>query len=288
MIVTPGKSVLAMGPSGTGKSTLAASTVRHHGSGVIVTAPGADEVESYAEFFDIAEHPTWDEKGNVTIPGDARVVIASFDDPDFSTATKDYEAEGLRRLIFFLRAIRQIVQEDVNAGKPPRWGVLVEDTWSGIGTLAINAMLAQMKLQEPPPAMSPDGSKYYGGLATRMNDAARASRVLKGLGMDWVATSHVKYTEPSEAAKPSTKTSVNRKQQYMPLLSGSFREGFSGIFDMVFHAEVVARGEYKMLFEADLNRQPKVRGLKRPLLPEGSYIDNDWPTVLAAYEAASK
>ena len=287
MIIVPGKSAAVIGPSGTGKSHLAASAVRHHGSGIIMTIPGADEMPSYQEFFRDAAQPVWGDNDEVTIPGDARVIIAPFDDPDFAPSLG---VEGLKgaiaqkRMVFFLRAVRQIVQKDIDEGKPPRWGVLVQDTFSAVSVLAVNATLRELNLLAPPPALSPEGSKYYGKLSTRMNDVVRASRVLKGLGMDWVTTSHVSMKDVSDAAKPGGAT-VASKEQMVPLMSGAFRDQFMGFFDITLHAEVTAKRTYKVRCDSDARRQSRARGAGVPLSKDG-YLANDWPTIMKAYSSA--
>ena len=287
MIAPPGKSACIIGPSGTGKSTLCASAARYHESGIIITVPGSDEIESYREFYEEAAYPIWSEDGTAVEIPDARYIIAPFDDVDFAPSLGRAEglvADAQKRLVFFLRAVRQLIQEDVQAGKEPRWGVLIQDTFSGINTLSVNAVMTEMRVTQPPGAKSPDGAAYYGNLQNRMNDVARASRVLKGLGMDWIATSHVKITDVSDAAKQGK--TVASTTQYMPLMTGAFREQFTPIFDMVLHSEVGVGNKYQLRHDADMKRQAKMRGLKEALTPDG-FIINDWPTILAAYEKAS-
>lgn len=287
MIILPGRSGAVLGPSGTGKSHLVASALRHYGSGIVICVPGSDEMESYSEFYSDAEQPTWNEKGEVSIPTDAPFILAPFDDADFapSLGTKGLSADAQERMVFFLRAIRQVVQKDVNEGSPPRWRVIAQDTFSAISTLSSNATLDEMKIISPPAAMSPDGAKYYGKIATRMNDVARASRVLKGLGLDWLTTSHVKTEDVDDEARPSTKPAISAKKQYMPLMTGAFREAFLPMFDITLHSEVTGARKWEVRCEMDMNRQSRARGATKPMSPTG-YLPNDWPTILEAYDAA--
>lgn len=287
MINPPGRSLIALGPSGTGKSTLAASAVRYHGSGVIITCPGTDEMESYHEFYDEAERPVWHEDGSVELP-DTPYLMAGFDDEDFTVTgdRRDLKADGLRRMIFFLRAVRATIQQDLDAGKPPRWGCFVQDTWAGIATLAHNSALANLGETDVPKARGDGGATFYIGLASRLHDVARASRALKGLGLDWVATSHVKVTDVEDSAKVGA--GVTSKTQYMPLITGSFREQLTPMFDLVLHSEVQKDPKnkdklvYQVRHDIDMRRQAKVRGLKRPLTADGC-ITNDYETIIEAY-----
>lgn len=283
MIQRPGKSAVFLGPSGTGKSTLLLSAAEYHGSGIIVTVPGSDEMESYSRLYDRAEQPTWD-GDNVTIPTDSPFVIAPFDDSDFSPSLgrQGLTAYAQKRLVFFLRACRQVLQQDLDAGKPPRWACLLTDAWSGISDLASNAKLAEMGATEIPKAMSPDGATYYSGLATRMADVARASRVLKGMGLDWICSSHVKYAEVDEANKQGKGSA---SEQIMPLISGSFRNRFTPMFDIVGHTEVTSGGEYVVRLKADVRRGSKSRyRIKIPAGNKEGLFPNDWPTLMRLIE----
>lgn len=283
MILRPGRSIAAVGPSGTGKSTFALSVARYHGAGVICTIPGTDEMESYGDLYDRAEQPVWHADGSVDLPLDSPYVIAPFDDADFapSLGAKELKADAQERLVFFLRAVRQVIANDLAEGRPPRWPCLIQDTYSAISDLASNAMLSRMRTVDVPKAISPEGSTYYGGLATRLNDVARASRVLKGMGMDWVTTSHVKYTEVSEAVRQG-KSSAS--EQIMPLISGNFRERFLPMFDLVLFSEIVDK-RYQMRHRADFRKQAKSR---YTLATTSEYVENDWPTIRALIRVDGK
>lgn len=283
-ILIPGKSCIALGPSGTGKSTFARTMLEHHGSGIIVLAPGKDEMESYAPLYPDAAEPKWDDDGGVTIP-DAKYVFASFDDPEFapSLGPKHLKADAQKRMVFFLRAVRSLVQKDIEDGKPPRWGCIVQDTYSGIGDLAYNAMLSSMKIIEPPKARGDGGATFYGGLSMRLQDVARATRVLKGLGMDWFATTHVKVAEASKAMKASEAAA---KDQYMPLIVGAFREKLTPMFDLALHTSVNSKGEYVARWDADHARQAKSR--YGALHATSGTIANNWKAVLEAIESAER
>ena len=278
-----GRSVITLGPSGTGKSTLCRQAAESLGSGVIMTIPGTDEMESYAKLYSNATSPIWNEDGTVTWDIDAPYLIAPFDDADFapSLGREGLQADGQKRMIGFLRAVRQLAQQDRAEGKPLRYACVIQDTWSGIGDLSVNAMLSKMKLIDPPPAMSPEGSTYFGGLQTRMNDVARNTRVLKGLGMHWIATSHVRKIEASDAARGAAPTST--REQLMPLIVGGFRERLTPMFDLVLHSEVQKDGSYKLLWKADMSRGAKSRYGQ---LAEENVLPNDWDEVWASIDRA--
>lgn len=283
-IVLPGKSAIILGPSGTGKSHLALTALLHHGSGVVITAPGADEMESYAPVYSQASRPVWHEDGSFTMDADKPFILAPFDDEDFapSLGSRELKATGQARIVMFLRQIRRLIEEDVNAGRAPRWAVLVEDTVSGIGELAYNAMLGSMGLVEPPKARGDGGSTFYGGYATRMGDVMRASRALKALGLHWIATSHVQIKDASDTYKQGELAS---KEQYLPLITGQFREKLTPIFDLALHSAVDRKGQHYCLWRPDMKRQAKSRYGK---LAESGSIPNDWPTILSAIETAER
>ena len=283
-IQRPGRSAIALGPSGTGKSRLCLSALQSLGSGIVMTIPGTDEMESYAPVYPDATTPEWSDDGKeVTWDTDAPYVIAPFDDSDFapSLGREGLKADAQHRMIGFLRACRVLVQEDVKNGLPPRYACIVQDTWSGIGDLSVNAMLSKMRLVDPPPALSPEGSTYFGGLQTRMADVARNTRALKGLGVHWLATTHVRKIEASEAERGAAASTS--REQMMPLITGGFRGKLTPMFDLVLHSQVAKNGDYVVQWKADLNKGAKSR---YGSLSEGSTLPNDWGTIMKAIDVA--
>lgn len=278
-ITRPGRSVIVLGPSGSGKSTLMVAAAKSFGGGVIITAPGTDEMESYHELYDDATSPVWSDDGKeVTWDMDAPYVIAPFDDADFapSLGKPGLVADAHRRLIGFLRVVRRVQMDS-----PGRYPCIIQDTWNGMSDLCVNDMLASMRRIDPPAAMSPDGSTYFGGLQSRNADIARNTRALKGLGMHWLATSHIRKIEASEGARGAAGTTA--KEQLMPLIVGGFRDKLTPMFDLVLHSYINKKDEYRVLWKADMMRGAKSRYGKLADTPD---LPADWDTIWSSIEGA--
>ena len=270
------RSALAAGPSGSGKSTLLRSALLHEGSGVVLLAPGADEINSYDDLdYQVAR---WVD-GKAEIPTDTSYLMMPVDDEDFLPSIGETKADGLVKALTYLRGVYKILKADVDVGDPPRWRVLGNDTLSAVGDLAYNAMLSGMGVTEPPKARGDGGATFYSGLQSKVLEVCRVCRAIRGLGVHWIATTHVKMADASETY---TAEDVSVKAQRMPLFTGAVREKIPAIFDLVFYTGV-ERGKHYMIHKPDPKRAAKSR---MGLLADGRQLPNDWVAVLSALEDA--
>ncbi|KKN39756.1 hypothetical protein LCGC14_0740350 [marine sediment metagenome] len=290
MIHPPGKSISLLGPSGAGKSHLIREALEAAGSGVVLMAPGSDEMESYRTLYDRADIPVFNEDGSVTLDVNADYIFCPVDDEDYMPSVPEHDgiAEGHRQGLRFLASIATILREDrQKKRKGLRWKVLGVDTFSGLGSLSFNAMLLNMGMSVPPPAISPEGAKFYGGYAQKMREIATQCRKLKGMGLDWLSAAHVQIKEASKTYGESG--SGTAKDQHMPIFTGVFREQFPALFDVNFHAGRNENGYY-LLWDTDLSRKARSRygSLSGPeLVNKGDdKIQNSWPIVEAAIQEA--
>ena len=259
-----GHSILDQGPSGAGKSSLLRSALRHEGSGVVIMAPGDDEEASYAEF-----------------RGRSEYVIRGFDDPEFLPTLGVKEVGGFKAALNTVRSVYNKTKEELAAGNPLPYAVLGIDTISSLSQLSVNFWLKKMNLEGPPPALSPEGARFYGGIRSQMEEFMRPCRSLKGMGLHLIATSHVSEKEIKKTAVAGASGATG----HMPLIMGSFRDRVAGIFDLVFHAGVQNNAEPKFYVQwvPDPKRPTKSRLGK---LSDQVMLPNDWPTLKAAAEAA--
>jgi len=279
-----GRSLLALGPSGSGKSHLLASALASEGSGIVALAQGIDELESYRQFYKdayIIRRPT--EAGHVLVDTDdgprlrtdKPYVLAAFDDEMFYPSDREWKAGGFRALVAFLKIA---LLSAIDSGDKQPWRVIGLDSYSGIGELANNAMLSALRVQEPPKARGEGGAQYYLGYKNKLVEISRACRALRGYGLHWIATAHVQEKEASAAA---TGKDVQAKTQQMPLFTGAFRESVPSFFDLVMHTGIDKLGKHYAVFGADAFRPTKTRYVvDDPKLAAGGRIENDWPTIL--------
>lgn len=215
-----GSSTLVTGPSGTGKSTLARGALEYFGSGIVVLAPGQDEKNSYITLFNKPEYE-----------------FVDFDDVEFQPSIGEWQATGHTDLIKWLMAKFKQLKADKAAGKElPK--VLVCDTVTSVMRLAFNATLAKFKMQNPPPAISPDGASFYGYMRQQMEGSVRLMRAIRGLGLHWVCLAH-----PTEAeVKEVQKTDVDAgKSKVMPDIPGGYKNAFPASFDLVVNTNIGKR-----------------------------------------------
>lgn len=267
-----------MGPSGGGKSSLAASALRAEGSGVVLMAPGGDEVASYTEFLDRDGYK-----------------IEGFDDPEFMPLMGLKTTEGLKNAMQWANALRTKTKEAAEAGLPLPYKMLVIDRIDGFGQLSVNVMMKTCNITEAPAAQSPEGARYYTGLSNLLHQLMRPIRACKGYGMDVIIISHVVEKE----VKKTSHAEVVGGVAEVPNIPGTaFREALPGICDLVMYAGVARKGElvngrnnptnprHYLQWLPDPDRPTKSR--LGPLSPD-KLIPNEWailkPLMLAAKAA---
>jgi len=286
--IQPGKSAIALGPSGSGKSHLIASALEMEGSGVLCLAQGNDELESYRRFYkdadflitseDAARLVKVDEKGkNPRLVSEKPFLIATFDDPDFFPSLDLWKATGLTSALSFLRLIVAATKERAAQGLAPQWNVLGLDTFSGIGDLANNSMCSELKVSVPPKARGDGGAQYYIGYKNKLNEVARACRAIRGYGTHWLASSHVQLKEAPETFSGQD---VVAKEQQMAMFTGAFREMVPGFFDLVLYTGIDSQGKHYAQYQPDKFRSSKSRyKMEENALDAKGRIENDWPTI---------
>lgn len=256
-----GHAILVQGPSGSGKSTFLRSALLALGSGAVALAPGEDERASYLEF-----------------ESDDRYAIRSFQDPLFLPSAGSWEAEGHKRLIAWLRKVYEVNLENFEKYGEPLHNVLGIDTFSGAAELVLNQQMSTLKIDGAPPAQSPVGAAFYGGYARGMREIATVARAVRGMGIHWIATSHIVKREGQGAQMQG-----GSKEQIMPAFMGQFREQVPGIFDLVLHAGVTTQGKHYLLWKPEPKRLTKSRFGD---LGEAKQIGNTWGELIPLVDAA--
>lgn len=265
--VKPGRSMLLLGSPGSGKSTFGLQVLESEGSGLVALAPGLDEFASYQKLY-----------------GREGYKIYGFDDPEFFPSMGSMKAEGYDKLLAWLRGVYKTLNE--TKGEPPKYKVLVTDTFNSMATLAMNKTLSHMGVDAPPPAMSPTGAAFWGYQRNLMDQLMRACRTIRGMGLHWVCTSHVAEKEAKETsiANADRVEDAKAKIGIVPAISGGFRDVMAGGFDMVFHCGVTRNQEKKPVYyirwQGSDRRPTKVRGVYSALA-EQDKMRADWPTLEA-------
>ena len=270
-----GYSIIDLGPSGAGKSSLCRDALLHEGSGVVLLAPGDAERVSYLEFEDNDAYQ-----------------IGSFDDSEFFPTVGEWEATGQKNAVTALRNVASVLKKDREEGKPLRWRVLVLDSLSSFSHLSVNAMMAAMRLDDAPKAMSPEGARYYSGIRNKTEEVLRAARVCQGFGMHLLCTTHV--TEKEQKLGTGLATQIS-KTVHVPLMAGSIRDTVTQMFDLAVYAgidtanELVdgrndpARPRFYVQWVPDPKRPTKWRG---GVLSATDKLPNDWRVLRDAIEAS--
>jgi hypothetical protein len=265
----PGRTMLLMGPPGSGKSSFALQVLESEGSGLVVLAPGLDEFASYQGLY-----------------GKDGYKIYGFDDPEFYPSAGSLVATGYDQLLGLLRGVNKTLSEEAKAGAEPKYKVLVTDTFNSMATLAMNKTLSHMGVDAPPPAMSPTGAAFWGYQRNLMEQLMRACRTIRGLGLHWVCTTHVAEKELKETsiANADRIEDAKAKVGIVPAISGGFRDVMAGGFDMVFHCGVQRNADkqpvYYIRWMGSDRRPTKVRGVYGKLA-EGDKMRAHWPTLEA-------
>lgn len=263
-------SILLTGPSGAGKSTFARGALVAEGSGLVLASP-LDELDSYYGL----EEPAYK--------------MRHFDDADYlpsEAADKIGIPTGLRDAVRWLRLRYAEVKDDFDAGKPPRYKVLVLDTVSAIGTLATNATMAKYGRNEPPAAMSPDGAAYYTYLRQRQEELLRLARAFRGFGVHLIALSHVTETDVKDTMVAKVADGTSRMN--MPAVPGAFRAVLPSFFSTVLYAGVIPGKDGARVHYVQWKPDPK-RPTKNRFgdLDTNDRIKNDWVSVTQKIEAAA-
>lgn len=242
-------SILLTGPSGAGKSSFARSALVTEGSGMVLASP-ADELDTYFGL------------------DPARYIFKSVDDAMYMPSLKGVagmevgEPTGLKEAVYWLRKRYAELASDVEAGKPPRYKVLVMDTVSAMGILASNASMFNFKHTTPPAAMSPDGAAYYTLLRMKQEELLRAARAFRGFGVHLLALSH--ETETDVGDEKVAKEIEGKSRMHMPAVPGAFRVALPSFFSTVLHAGVTKSGakgtrQHYLQWGADPKRPTKNR-----------------------------
>jgi hypothetical protein len=258
-------STLAIGPQGSGKSHLARTALKHYGSGIVVMARGMDEVNSYYPMAEDVDHYTF----------------RGFDDPDFQVLIGSKGAHGALDMVNFLEEQKVRVEAMAPEDRPK---VLVFDTATGIGDLALNATLQKFGMTEPPPVRGERGFPFFSYLSRVQAGIFAKGRSLRALGLHWfvLAQAAERETTPEQAAP---NPGMLRKQ-VMAAVPGGFRDMIGQYFDQVFQVQaIVVSGKqpvHQMLWLPDTQHGTKSRwgNLTQNLKP----IENDWPKVLVELE----
>lgn len=262
-------STLVIGPSGSGKSYMAATMLRHYGSGIVAMAPGVDEINSY--------YPLYEDKDHFDFAG--------FDDPDFQPLLGEKKASGALNMVKWLKERFTALSAEAAEGKELSRKVVVFDTATGIGRLAMNATMAKFNYEEPPPVRGEKGYPFFTYLFNVQNGIFAKGRALRGLGLHWIVLAQAaeRETTPEQAASNQGMSS----KQIMASMPGGFKDVINQFFDNVFQVTAVPNpgkpSSHQLLWVPDPKRNTKSRwgSLKDMKLP------NDWPTVLQKIEEAA-
>lgn len=259
-------SVLFTGASGAGKSTLLRGALEYYGSGLVIMAPGDDEIDSY-----------------IGVSGDG-YQFKGFDDVLFHPESKEWNATGHSDMVAWLKQRYTEVKSDVDSGKEPRYKVLAVDTVSAIGRLAYNATLAKFKYTEPPPSISPTGASFYGYLRITLESGIRLQRAIRGLGVHWIVASH-----PTEADVTPIQALGAAKSKIMPDLPGGLKNVLPSYFTTVLDVGIGTSGKHYVQWAGDPKRVTKSRlgplsATGKIELPVGSKAA--WATIASALDSA--
>lgn len=262
-------SVLLTGASGVGKSTLIRGALEYYGSGLVVLAPGLDEVDSYIGL----DGPNYAFQG--------------FDDVSFQPLLGEFKATGFEDMVRWLGMRYKELKSDVDGGKTLRYQVLGVDTISAVGRLAYNQAMAHFHRTEPPAAKSPDGAAFYSYLRNTLESGVRLLRAIRGLGVHWIAASHPTEAEPTQIQQ--TGELPGKVSKIMPDLPGGFKNVLPSFFTTVLDVNIDAKKKHTVRWEGDPKRVTKSR--LGPLSSDGKIALPDtakeaWKVIADAVEAA--
>lgn len=257
------KSILLLGPTGSGKSSFIAQALRHYGSGAVALAPGVDEKNSYGDMLENSAY-----------------AFQGFEEVNYQPYLGRWTTNAMRDAVLWLEKIRDEVQADVASGKPPRYAVLALDTASGLARYAYNVTMAQLKLLQPPAAKSPEGAAFYSVLKLTQESLYRPIRAIYGTGVNIIAAAHVTENENISDAAVTEKAA----KVILPDVPGGFKTVLPSFFDLVFHTMILRTPQgvqHVLQWKPDARRPTKSR---LGSLGESALIPNDFLGVLARLE----
>lgn len=287
----PGSTHFVVGPPGSGKSSLIRSALEALGGGVVILAPGQDEVDSYRPLFDRAQWATITKEG-IKIPHptpEKPYLFGAFDDeflPSLSGAERG-KAHGLANAVRFVRGLSIITQQWLAEGKGLPWPIMGTDTFTAMGTMASSAMLDRMGVDTPPKAKGEGGAEFYIGYRQLMEEATRVHRAVRGYGVHWIATGHITEKETTTEVTRGEEAGTNdapQKKQLVPLFTGAFRDTVNATFNLVWYSGI-RNGKYVLRWKGDSKRPAKSRVGVVLADKDGKAITvpNDWKTMYDAY-----
>lgn len=257
MMIEPGTSYLFQGPAGAGKSTLLRDAVRQHGSGFLILAPGYDEYVSY--------------KPLVT-NNDVNVEIIGLDDAEF-----DPDSGATTTTTRYYSLVKQAISDRIWE----RYKVLGVDTLTSILDFVYVDTMRLTNMKEIPKAKSPEGALFYSTLFRSSMKVMQPLRFLKGKGMHLICNAHVKTVESTDQSAIAEMATQNN---FMPMVSGGFRDRLPSFFDICCHVGVERNGEHKIYWKTSLKRPARSR--VGDLTEDGEPLPADWQTLERAAEAA--
>lgn len=259
------QSIFVTGPSGVGKSSFARSAIQHEGGGLVLSAPGFDELDSYFGL---------------------KYTGMGFDDVGYPAQPPT----GLKEATNYLYARLAEVKTDREAGLKPRYPIIVVDTISAFGQLALNKTMGRFKVDTAPAAQSPDGAAFYTFVRSQQEEFLRIVRAFKGYGVHVLVLSHVGEGDTTAA---NTAMEVDAKvKMYVPAVPGGFKHAISSYFSTVLSAGIAKNKEGQRVHYLQWKADGK-KGAKSRLgfLDEKPYIvveeGSGWKTVKNLIEAAA-
>lgn len=286
----PGRSILLLGASGSGKSTTIRTALAAEGSGVALLAPGNEEYSSYTEF-----------------DGRDGYQIRGVGDAEFQPLLGMRQATGFKNAVALLRGVYLRAKYDLGLtdeattaklletfGEPQgelKYKVLGVDTISGIGILAVNERLSSMGLNDAPKAQSPEGATFFTGLKSILEQFMALLDGVRGMGVDLIVTSH---TMERDQGKNVIAGQIG-KGAYVASIMGSFRDNLPRAFDLVLYPGV--NDDAALVDGANDPNNPRhyvrwVPSSKQPTksrvgaLSINEVLPNEWQYLRDAYDRA--
>jgi len=246
-MIKSGHSILVVGPSGSGKSSLARDALLSEGTGIVVMAPGSDEAMSYVEFGEALED----------------YAIEGFASPETSIA--------------WLKPLYTLNAAHVKEHGKPFHKVIVQDTLSGFDQVIRAKRIGAAST--PPKARTQEGFAYYSGIQTDWERQMRVVRAFRDLGMHWIALCHSKIRITDEDSLSGD--GLTAEETVQPLITGASRDMIPQIFDLVVHSFTMRGADKQVHHVMQWVTDPKkITKSRVGALSDGKVIENYWrPTV---------